>query len=75
MDCSVAQLALAWCVKNQDVTTVLLGATKVEQIEDNLKCIQVAEKLTDELMKEVDEIIGNKPESFWGMFERKVQSI
>ena len=71
LDCTVAQLALAWCAKNTNVSCVLLGATKVEQIQDNLKAIQVAEKLTVEHMDEIDKILGNKPDSFWGMFARK----
>jgi aryl-alcohol dehydrogenase-like predicted oxidoreductase len=37
LDCSVAQLALAWCAKNKNVSCVLQSATTVEQIEDNLK--------------------------------------
>lgn len=65
LDCTMSQLALAWCVKNKNVSTVLLGATKVEQIEDNLKCIQIAEKLTDKHMEEIEEILGNKPETYW----------
>lgn len=72
LDCTMGQLALAWCVKNPNVSTVLLGATKVEQIEDNLKSIQVAEKLTDKHMEEINEILGNKPDTFWGMMERKI---
>lgn len=75
LDCSVAQLALAWCVKNKNVSCVLLGATKVEQIEDNLKAIGVAEKLTDEHMQEIDEILGNAPGSYWGIGERKISTI
>lgn len=75
LSCSTSQLALAWCIKNKNVSTVLLGATKVEQIEDNLKSIQVAEKLTDENMKEIEEILGNKPDAYWGMFERKFPEI
>lgn len=70
LDCTVSQLALAWCVKNPNVSCVLLGATKVEQIEDNLKAIQVAEKLTEERMKEIEEILDNKPGSYWGNGER-----
>lgn len=75
LDCSTSQLAIAWCIKNKNVSTVLLGATKVEQIEDNLKSIQVAEKLTDKNMEEIDEILGNKPDTYWGMFERKFPTI
>jgi voltage-dependent potassium channel beta subunit len=70
LDCNVSQLALAWCVKNPNVSCVLLGATKVEQLEDNLKAIQVAEKLTEERMKEIEEILDNTPASFWGNGKR-----
>ncbi len=42
--CSTAQLALAWCLKNSNVSTILLGATKPEQMEENLGCIAVAKK-------------------------------
>jgi voltage-dependent potassium channel beta subunit len=70
LECTVSQLALAWCAKNPNVSCVLLGATNVGQIEDNLKAIQVAEKLTDERMKEIEEILDNKPDSFWGNGER-----
>jgi voltage-dependent potassium channel beta subunit len=75
LDCSVAQLALAWCAKNKNVLCVLLGATKVEQIEDNLKAIAVAEKLTDEHMTEIDAILKNRPESFWGNGARKIDTL
>ena len=47
LDCSVTQLALAWCARNPNVTTVLLGATKVSQLEENLGAISVLERLTD----------------------------
>lgn len=75
LDCSLSQLALAWCVKNPNVTTVLLGATRVEQVEENLKAINVAENLKEEHMARIEEILGNKPESFWGQFERKLEMI
>lgn len=54
---------------------MLLGATKVEQIEDNLKAIAVAEKLTDEHMTEIDAILKNRPESFWGNGARKIDTL
>lgn len=75
LDCSMSQLALAWCVKNTNVSCLLLGATKVEQIEDNLKAIAVAEKLTDKHMEEIEAILESKPESYWGQFERKVPTL
>merc|ERR1719361_2314409 len=58
---SITCLAIAWCVKNKNVSTVILGATKEHQLEENLKALAVAKKLTPEMMKEIDEIVGTKP--------------
>jgi len=60
-NCNVSQLALAWCLKNQNVTTVLLGATKTAQLEDNLGCIAVARRLTDADMEEINKVLDNSP--------------
>ena len=54
-------LALAWAAKNPNVSTIILGATKVEQIEDNCKAIDVYRKLDDKTMAEIEEILDNKP--------------
>jgi len=62
LDTSLTCLAIAWCLKNKNVSAVLLGATKEHQIEENLKSLAVAKKLTPELMREIDEIVGTKPE-------------
>ena len=64
--CSPAQLALAWCLKNPNVSTILMGATTPSQIKDNMGCIDVAKRLTDEDMSELDEILGNKPDPWMG---------
>lgn len=66
LGCSMTQLALAWCVKNPNVTTVLLGATKPHQIEENLGAIEVVRKLNDEHMAAIEEILGNKPATYGG---------
>jgi voltage-dependent potassium channel beta subunit len=66
LDCSMAQLALAWVAKNPNVSTVLLGATKPAQLEENLGALKVLEKLTDAHMAAIDEILGNKPEAYSG---------
>ena len=73
LDCSVAQLAIAWVARNPKVSTVLLGATKVSQIEENLGAISVVERLTDEHMAAIDEIMGNRPAPYegWGGFGRR----
>ena len=58
---SMAQLSIAWCIRNPNVTTAILGATKKEQLLENLGALDVYPKLTDEMMKRIDEIVGNKP--------------
>lgn len=58
---NVTQLSLAWAAKNPNVSTVILGATKVEQIEDNCKAIALLPKLTPEVMEEIESILDNKP--------------
>lgn len=58
----MTHLALAWCVVNPGVTNVILGATKVEQLEDNLKSLDIIPKLTGEVLKEIEEILETKPE-------------
>ena len=54
-------LALAWCAKNPNVSTIILGATKVEQIVDNCKAMAMLKKLDDATMKEIEDILDNKP--------------
>ncbi len=54
-------LALAWCVKNENVSTVILGATKVHQLEENLTALDAAEKLTPDVMEKIEGILANKP--------------
>lgn len=58
---SASQLALAWAAKNENVSTVILGATKPEQIVDNCKALSLLAKLTPEHMEEIETILGNKP--------------
>ncbi|KAL9049701.1 MAG: hypothetical protein Q9162_007073 [Coniocarpon cinnabarinum] len=60
---NMGQLALAWCLKNENVSSVILGATKVEQIHDNAKSIQVLQKITPEIHAEIEQILDNKPKS------------
>jgi len=56
--CSLAQLAVAWTVSNPNVSTVLLGASRVEQLEENLQALDVAAELTDERKALIEEIFG-----------------
>jgi voltage-dependent potassium channel beta subunit len=58
---NTAQLALAWAAKNENVSTVILGATKIEQVIDNCKAIALIDKLTPEVLEEIESILDNKP--------------
>lgn len=57
----VSTLSIAWTLKNPNVTTAILGATKKEQLLENLKALEVAEKLTPEVLQRIDEIMHTKP--------------
>lgn len=61
LDASLATLAIAWCIRNPNVTTAILGATKESQLTENLGAIQVCAKLTPAIMVEIDGIMGSKP--------------
>lgn len=53
--------SIAWCIKNPHVTTAILGATRKEQLLENLKALEVLPKLTGEVMQQADDIMGTKP--------------
>ncbi len=50
LGCTMAQLALAWCVKNPHVSTVITGASRATQVHENMKALEVVPKLTDDVM-------------------------
>lgn len=58
---SMANLAIAWCLKNTNVSTAILGASKLSQLVENLNSLAVVEKLTPEIMETIDKILDNKP--------------
>ena len=55
---SLGVFSIAWCLKNPHVSTVILGASKIAQLTENLKAVEAQAKLTPEIMKQVDEIVG-----------------
>ena len=61
LGCTLAQLALAWCLKNPNVSTVITGASRPEQVTENMKAEDVAQKLDQDVMEKIDGILGNKP--------------
>ena len=65
LKCTMAQLAVAWCLKNDRVTSVILGATKTYQLEDNFGALRVYDQLLlDEnknIMNDIEKILDNRP--------------
>ena len=59
---STAKMAVAWCLKNPHVSTVILGASKPAHLEETLTAVEVLSKLTPAVMERIEEILDNKPE-------------
>lgn len=62
LDCSIAQLALAWCLKNPHVSTVITGATSMEQLQDNLLAISIKEKITPGIIVDINNVLAGYSE-------------
>jgi voltage-dependent potassium channel beta subunit len=62
LGCSLPQLALAWCLKNPFVSTVITGASRLEQVHENMKAADVVDAITPEVMERIDVIFGVKKE-------------
>lgn len=58
-----AQLSLAWAIANKDVSTCILGFTRLSQVEENLKALELYQKWTPEIEKRVRDALGNDPEA------------
>jgi voltage-dependent potassium channel beta subunit len=61
LEISLAQMALAWCLKNPHVSTVITGASRVQQVHENMKALEAVEKLNPEVMERIEKVLGNKP--------------
>lgn len=57
MGVTTAQLALAWILHRKEVSSVITGATRVEQLDENLGAAEVVEKLTDDVLDEIEKIL------------------
>ena len=64
LGCTMSQFALAWCLKNPNVSTVITGASRPEQVEENMKAIDFEDKLTPEVMEKIELVLDNKPERY-----------
>ncbi|HOJ90202.1 MAG TPA: aldo/keto reductase [Saprospiraceae bacterium] len=58
---SLAQLGIAWCAQNPNVSTVILGASRLSQLKENLEAIHCVELMTEEVNKQIEMILDNKP--------------
>ncbi|XP_024090120.3 voltage-gated potassium channel subunit beta-3 isoform X5 [Pongo abelii] len=63
LGCTVAQLAIAWCLRSEGVSSVLLGVSSAEQLIEHLGALQVLSQLTPQTVMEIDGLLGNKPHS------------
>ncbi|XP_070774299.1 voltage-gated potassium channel subunit beta-1 isoform X3 [Enoplosus armatus] len=63
LGCTLPQLAIAWCLRNEGVSSVLLGSSNPSQLTENLGAIQVIPKMTAGIASELDHILGNRPHS------------
>ena len=59
---TIAQMAIGWCLKNPNVSTVITGASKPQQVTENMKAMDYLEKLTPDVMEQIEAVLGNKPE-------------
>jgi len=62
LEMTIAQMAIAWCLKNPRVSTVITGASKPQQVIENMKSYDLLGNLTPEVMEKIETVLGNKPE-------------
>jgi voltage-dependent potassium channel beta subunit len=62
LGCSLAQLAIAWCLTNPNVSTVITGASRPQQVKENMRALEVAHQLTPDVLARIEAILNNKPE-------------
>jgi len=62
LECTTAQLSLAWCLTNPNVSTVITGASKPSQVEENMLALEVVDQLTPDVIESIEKILDNKPE-------------
>jgi aryl-alcohol dehydrogenase-like predicted oxidoreductase len=61
MGISLPRLAIAWCLKNPNVSTAILGASKTEQLKETITSLDVLPLLTDEIVAKIEGILQNAP--------------
>lgn len=61
LGCTQPQLALAWCLKNPDVSTVITGASRPQQVTENMAALEVVERMDENVMTRIEAILDNRP--------------
>ena len=61
LGCTMSQLALAWCLTNEQVSTVITGASKPEQVTENMAALEIAEQLDEGVLQRIEDVLDNKP--------------
>lgn len=62
LGCTMAQLAIAWCLKNPHVSSVITGASRKSQVTENMQALDVANRLSPNILEKIESILNNKPE-------------
>ena len=62
LELTTAQLAIAWILRRKEVSSVITGATRVEQLDDNLAAAEAEEEMTEDVLDQIEQIMGNSPE-------------
>ncbi|XP_056141005.1 voltage-gated potassium channel subunit beta-3 isoform X2 [Lampris incognitus] len=63
LGCTAAQLAIAWCLRSEGVSSVLLGVSNADQLVENLGALRILSQMTPQTITEIDSLLGNKPHS------------
>ena len=61
LGCTMAQMALAWCLKNPNVSSVITGATSAAQVRENMKALEIVERLSDDVIARIEKVLQNEP--------------
>ncbi len=61
LDCTTAQLSIAWLLRLPEVSSVITGASRAEQVHENMKALEVVPKLTPDVLERIEKILQNDP--------------
>ncbi len=62
LEITTAQLAIAWILRRKDISSVITGASRLEQMDENLSAAEVVDRLSEDVLDQIEQIVGNSPE-------------